>query len=169
MFDGVQIMSNEIAGLPLQRKVAFSLLLVFVAFSILSYVVLTTVITPTFDELDLSTAKTNLVRADRAIQTDIENLVAVTADWAPWDDIHDYARGVNPGFVDSNLNRPTLNNLGLDFMAVYAVEGEMLWSQLLVDGGERPIEQLGIFEVGNRAAPVLNSHSQVDASSVGIL
>ena len=80
MSDGVQIMSHEIADLPLQRKVAFSLLLVFVAFSILSYAVLTTVIAPTFDELDLSTAKTNLVRAERAIQTDIENLMAVTAD-----------------------------------------------------------------------------------------
>ena len=108
MFDGVLIMSNEIANLPLQRKVALTLLLVFAAFSILSYAILTTVIAPTFDELDLSTAETNLVRAERAIQSDIENLVAVTADWAPWDDIHDYVSGINPGFVKSNLNRPTL-------------------------------------------------------------
>ena len=169
MFDRVLIMSNEIANLPLQRKVALTLLLVFAAFSILSYSILTTVIAPTFENLDFSTAKTNLVRAERAIQNDIENLVAVTADWGPWDDIHDYVRSVNPGFVKSNLNRATLTNLGLDFIAVYAVEGELLWSQLLVDTEERGIEQLGIFEEGDRAASVLNSHSHADASSAGIL
>ena len=81
-------------------------MLVLAAFSILSYAILSNVIAPAFDELDYSTAETNLVRAERAIRNDIENLDAVTADWGPWDDIHDYARGVNPGFQKSNLDRP---------------------------------------------------------------
>jgi sensor domain CHASE-containing protein len=169
MFDGVRIMSNEIADLPLQRKVALTLLLVFAAFSLLSYTILTTVIAPTFDEIDLSTARTNLIRAERAIQSDIENLAAMTSDWALWDDIHDYVRGVNPGFKKSNLDRPTLTNLGLDLMAVYAVNDELLWSQVLVDGSERDIGELGIFGPGDRAAPLLASHAETDDRSVGIL
>jgi sensor domain CHASE-containing protein len=169
MFDGVQIMSTEIANLPLQRKVALTLLLVFAAFSILSYAILTTVIAPTFDELDMSTAETNLVRAERAIQSDIDNLVAVTADWAPWDDIHDYVRGINPGFLNSNLIRPTLTNLGLDFLAVYALHEELLWSQLLVDGENRDIAELAILNVGDRATPLLTSYVDEDARSAGIL
>jgi sensor domain CHASE-containing protein len=169
MFDGVLIMSNRIANLPLQRKVALTLLLVFAAFTILSFAILKTVIAPTFDELDLSEARTNLVRAERAIQSDIENLAAVTADWAPWDDIHDYVRGVNPGFKKSNLDRPTLENLGLDLMAVYAVDERRLWSQLLVDGEERSIDELGIFGPNDRAAALLTTHSQADGTSVGIL
>ncbi len=169
MFDGVLIMSNEIANLPLQRKVALTLLLVFAAFSILSYAILTTVIAPTFDELDLSTAETNLVRADRAIQSDIENLIAVTADWAPWDDIHDYVSGINPGFVKSNLNRPTLENLGLDVLAVYAIGDELLWSELLFEEQKHAIEELGVFGSGDRSAPLLTSHAQADANTVGIV
>jgi sensor domain CHASE-containing protein len=169
MFDGVFIMSNEIANLPLQRKVAFTLLLVFAAFSILSYAILTTVIAPTFDELDLSTAKTNLVRAERAIQSDIENLAAVTADWAPWDDIHDYTSGRNPGFVKSNLNRPTLDNLGLDVLAVYATGDKLLWSELLVEGQKVAIDELGVFGPEDRAAGLLTSHSRPDANTIGII
>lgn len=169
MFDGVLIMSNEIANLPLQRKVALTLLLVFAAFSFLSYAILTTVIAPTFDELDLSTAETNLIRAERAIQSDIENLVAVTADWAPWDDIHDYVRGVNPGFRKSNLDRPTLTNLNLDVLAVYAADSELLWSQMLIDGAERSIGELGILGPDDLAAPLLTSHSTMDNGTVGIL
>ena len=169
MFDGVQIMSNEIANLPLQRKVALTLLLVFAAFSILSYAILSTVIAPTFSELDVSTANTNLIRAERAIQSDIENLEAVTADWAPWDDIHDYVRGVNPGFTKSNLDRPTLTNLNLNFLAVYAVDDELLWSQLLFDDVEHSTDELGILGPDDRAAPLLTSHPAADNRTVGIL
>jgi len=169
MFDGVFIMSNEIANLPLQRKVAFTLLLVFAAFSILSYAILSTVIAPTFDELDLSTAKTNLVRAERAIQSDIDNLAAVTADWAPWDDIHDYVSGKHPGFVKSNLNRPTLDNLGLELLAVYAINDELLWGELLFEGQKLSVDELGIFDPDNRAAALLTSHSHPDANTIGIV
>ncbi len=162
-------MSKEFRNLPLQRKVSMTLLLVFAAFLLLSYAILTGVISPAFDELDLSTARTNLIRAERAIQTDIENLEAVTADWAPWDDIHDYVRGINPGFRKGNLDRPTLTNLGLDVMAVYALERELLWSQLLVDGVERDIAELGIFGESDRAADILTAHGEIESRTVGIV
>ena len=162
-------MSKEFRNLPLQRKVSMTLLLVFAAFLLLSYAILTGVISPAFDELDLSTARTNLIRAERAIQTDIENLEAVTADWAPWDDIHDYVSGINPDFKKGNLDRPTLTNLGLDVMAVYALDNELLWGQLLVDGEEHGIDELGIFGAGDRAAGLLTEHHEIESRSVGIV
>jgi sensor domain CHASE-containing protein len=162
-------MSKEIASQPLQRKVAITLLLVFAAFSVLSYAILTNVIAPAFNDLDLANARTNLIRAERAIQSDIENLAAVTADWAPWDDIHDYVRGVNPGFQKSNLNRLTLTNLNLDVVVVYANESRLLWSQLLVGENERSIDELGAFGAGDVAANLLTGHSRMDAKTVGLL
>ena len=162
-------MSNAFANMPLQRKVTVTLLLVFAAFSVLSYAILTGVITPAFHDLDLSAAETNLVRADRAIQSDIANLNAVTADWARWDDMHDYASGINPGFKKSNLDRPTLTNLGLDMLAVYSLDRRLLWSQLLVDGRERPLAALGILDPGNRASTSLTGHEHEDHVTVGLL
>ena len=162
-------MSNAFANLPLQRKVAFTLLLVFAAFSVLSYAILTGVITPAFHDLDLAAARTNLIRAERAIQSDLHNLNAVTADWARWDDMHDYASGINPAFRKSNLDRPTLTNLGLDMMAIYSLDRRLLWSQLLVDGEERPLDELGILGVGDRAAASLTGHAHEKDVTVGLL
>ena len=163
------IMSKAFDNLPLQRKVFLTLLLVFATFSALSYAILAGVISPAFDDLDLSMAQTNLIRAERAIQSDIQNLEAVTADWALWDDIHDYVRGINPGFKKGNLDRPTLTNLGLDVMAVYALERELLWSQLLIDGEEHDINELGIFAANDPAASILTAHHGLDSRTEGLV
>ena len=117
-------MSNGFAKLPLQRKVSLTLLLTITAFALISYAILSGVITPAFEDLELSAAKTDLVRAERAIGNDLDNLSAITADWAPWDDIYQYVSGEFPGFEKSNLVRPTLANLNLDMMAVYALDSE---------------------------------------------
>ncbi len=67
-------MSNGFAKLPLQRKVSLTLLLTITAFALISYAILSGVITPAFEDLELSAAKTDLVRAERSIDTDLENL-----------------------------------------------------------------------------------------------
>ena len=162
-------MSKEKASLPLQSKVSLTLALVFAAFSVLSYAILKAVIAPAFDDLDLSAASTNLVRAERAIETDIENLAAVTADWAPWDDIHTYVRGVNPEFKKSNLERPTLENLGLDVLVVYAAESERMWSQLLVEGIEHDLDELRIFAPNDPAFKRLSVHQRVEDHTIGLV
>jgi sensor domain CHASE-containing protein len=155
--------------MPLQSKVSVTLLLAIAAFIGLSYLILRLLVAPAFDNLEMRAAHSDLVRAEQAIQTDIDNLEAVTADWAPWDDIHDYVRGVNPGFRKSNLDRPTLTNLGLDFMAVYALGDERLWSQLLVAGAERPVSELGVLEPGDPRSSSLTSHPNFNSATVGIV
>jgi len=162
-------MSKEKANLPLQSKVSLTLVLVFAAFSVLSYGILKAVIAPAFDDLDLSAASTNLVRAERAVETDLENLAAVTADWAPWDDIHDYVRGINPEFEPSNLNRATLDNLGLDVIVVYAAEHELVWSQLLFEGTEHDAGELGIFAPNDPAFQRLSAHERVEDHTIGLV
>jgi sensor domain CHASE-containing protein len=162
-------MSNSAASMPLQSKVSVTLLFAIAAFIGLSYLILRVLIAPAFDDLEMRAAHSDLVRAEQAIQTDIDNLEAVTADWAPWDDIHDYVRGANPGFRKSNLDRPTLTNLGLDFMAVYALGDERLWAQLLYEGTERPVAELGVFERGDPRSSMLTSHPYVDSQTVGIV
>ena len=68
------------------------------AFVMISYSILRSVIAPAFDELEMAAAKSDIHRAEAALRTDIENLEALTADWAPWDDIYYYVQGQNPGF-----------------------------------------------------------------------
>ena len=162
-------MSNTVAGLPLQRKVALTLLLTITAFAGVSYVILSEVVAPAFEELEYEAARSDLVRAEQAIRTDIRNLQAITADWAPWDDIYHYVLGNNPGFRKSNLDRPTLENLGLDLMAVYGSDSRFVWSQLLFKDEIRNMDELGILGSSDRAFQKLTRHDDPESRTVGIV
>jgi two-component system NtrC family sensor kinase len=162
-------MSNSYASLPLQKKVTLTLLLTISAFAAISYLVLSKVIAPAFEDLELEAARSNLVRADQAIQTDISNLEAITADWAPWDDIYEYVLGRNPAFRKSNLDRRTLENLNLDMMAIYANGRRFVWGQLLLNGEELDLAELGILSPGDTAFADLAGHDRPEDRTVGIV
>ena len=69
-------MSNSAASMPLQSKVSVTLLFAIAAFIGLSYLILRILIAPAFDDLEMQAAHSDLVRAEQAIQTDIDNLEA---------------------------------------------------------------------------------------------
>ncbi len=162
-------MSKMTESLSLQAKVSLTLLLVVAGFTVLSYAILWTAVAPAFDKLEMKAAATDLVRAEGALQTDIDNLAAITADWGPWDDIYHYVRGENPAFQKSNLNRPTLENLGLDILAVFALDGTMIWSKVLVGGDEHPVSELNILNADNPSMAELTIHTSSTGRTLGIV
>jgi two-component system NtrC family sensor kinase len=162
-------MSNSYASLPLQKKVALTLLLTISAFAAISYLILSEVVAPAFEDLELEAARSDLVRAEQAIQNDIRNLEAITADWAPWDDIYEYVLGRNPAFRKSNLDRPTLENLNLDMMAIYANGRRFVWGQLLLNGEEIDLAELGILSPGDTAFADLAGHDKPEDRTIGIV
>lgn len=162
-------MSNRSTSLPLQTKVSLTLAVLIGTFIALSYTILDAVIKPAFDDLEQSAAEVDLTRAEMAIRTDLENLEAITADWAPWDDIYYYVLGEYPGFKKSNLDRPTLTNLGLDFMVVYPLRGDFLWGQILVDGMEKDPRELGILDPAHHSYRSLTAHADASSRTVGFI
>ena len=162
-------MSNHPSSLPLQTKVSLTLAVLIGTFIALSYTILEAVIEPAFDDLEQSAAEVDLTRAEMAIKTDMENLQAITADWAPWDDIYYYVLGEYPGFKKSNLDRPTLTNLGLDFMVVYPLRGDFLWGQVLVDGVDRDPRELGILDPRHHSYLALTVHPDAASRTVGFI
>ena len=162
-------MSNRQTSIPLQSKVSLALVLLTVTFVLVSYTILKSVIAPAFDDLEIDAARSDLHRAEAALWAEIENLEAVTADWAPWDDIYYFVSGQNPGFQKSNLERPTLNNLGLDMLAVYAADGRLVWSQLLVDGEEVSTDSLRILNPDRAESTGLVEHDSVLDRTAGFI
>lgn len=153
----------------MQTKLSLTLTIVITAFVALTWMILQSVVAPAFDDLEGSAAATDLVRAEMALKTDIENLEAVTADWAPWDDIFYYVRGENALFEKSNLDRPTLTNLGLDFMAIYARDGELMWGQIAAQDRTLPIDTLGVLNSNDPRSTLLVEHDTADSDAVGIV
>lgn len=162
-------MSNERPALALQSKVSLTLAALIAVFIFASWLVLDIVITPAFEELELKAASSDLKRAEMSLQSDLHNLHTVTSDWAYWDDIYLYVQGANPGFEDSNLDRLTLETLGLDFMAVFAADGRLVWSQALLGDEAVAATALGILEPGDAAADALSRHDSPESDTTGIV
>jgi two-component system NtrC family sensor kinase len=133
------------------------------------FVILKTVITPAFEELELEAAHSDLVRADQAIQNDIDNLAGVALDWASWNDMYEYVSGRNPGFRNSNLDQTTLDNLGLDMMAVYDYAGSLRWGRLMFEGSEVPLEQLALLSADSPAYRIITEHATPEDGIAGIV
>ncbi|NIL92866.1 MAG: HAMP domain-containing protein [Woeseiaceae bacterium] len=162
-------MSNIKAKRSLQRKVSLRLSLAMTVFIVGVFLILRVVITPAFEKLELKAAHADLVRADQAIQTDIDNLKAITLDWGLWDDIYEYAAGRNQGFQRSNLDRSTLENLGLDMLAIYEFGGRLKWGELHYEGEDIPLEKLELLGAGQPAAKLLTEHATPDSGALGIV
>jgi sensor domain CHASE-containing protein len=165
-------MPGRFPSLSLQQKVSLTLLAVMGSMVVLSYLVLSTTVAPAFAELELAAAEKNLVRAERAIQNDLQNLSAVVGDWAPWDDAHAFARGDNPGFPKSNLNVTTMANLDIDLLLVYDDKGEVLWRHLVqTDPADEPGDHdlLEIFRRDNPKSDKLIFHSELESHVEGLV
>jgi two-component system NtrC family sensor kinase len=133
------------------------------------YLILHQYVAPAFDQLELDEARTNLVRAERAIRADVSHINSVAGDWAIWDDSYDYVSGNYPSFEDSNLDRPTLENLGLDLMAYYDTSHRLVWGLMLHEGRDKSLDLLGIFQQDTRTAELLIEHSDADERVDGLL
>ncbi|MDJ0793869.1 MAG: CHASE4 domain-containing protein [Woeseiaceae bacterium] len=162
-------MSKQRPALALQSKVSLTLAALIAVFIIASWLVLDLLITPAFEELELKTAQSDLKRAEMALQSDLENLHTVASDWAYWDDIYRYVRGEYPGFQRSNLDGPTLATLDLGFMAIYALDGQQMWSQARLGDEFAEAAVLGIFTAGDPVANALTLHDEPASDTTGIV
>jgi sensor domain CHASE-containing protein len=161
-------MSNGLQTWSLQKKVSVTPAAVMSTLLLLTYVILNSIVGPAFDRLEIDDAERNLVRARRAIRSDLDMLDAIVRDWASWDDAHNYASGIDPEFRKSNLERPTLNNLNLDLLLVLDADGRELWGEALHEGRAMAPSALGIFDDGERSK-LLTQHTRLDGFTHGLL
>lgn len=162
-------MSNRVARKSLQEKVSLTLTGVMAVLALVIYSTLDGVIAPAFDQLEISEARTNLIRAERAIQNDLRNLSAITGDWGLWDDAFDFVRGEYPAFRDSNLNRPTLTNLGLNLLAVYDTDRNLVWGQVFHADENLGPDSLQILETETSTADYLLEHTDASGHVDGLV
>ena len=155
--------------MSLQQKVSVTLLSVTAVLALLSYVILNAVISPAFDDLEVQSAKTNLVRVDRAIDAELDNLIRISADWAPWDDSYQYVQGKYPAFEKSNLATTVLIDLHVNLMIFYDASGDVRWERLLVGGEVEELSSIGVFGFGAATEAKLNRHESVSSKYSGIL
>lgn len=96
-----------------------------------------------FLDLELSMARQDLERVEKAISRKMEATISSAKDYARWDDTWLFATGALPDYAEINFIDSTYSNLRLDMIAVYDAYGHRLYGSYIDDNGEiRPWDEL---------------------------
>src|SRR3989344_8796686 len=102
--------------MSLVKKITFILVLTFILLTSAMYILSKYIVLDFFLKINLDNADTNMQRAERAFNDEVQTIVHSAADWAPWDETYNYALGENEDFISENINTKTLENLNIKYM-----------------------------------------------------
>lgn len=135
-----------------------------------TFLILQVAIAPAFSTLEESDARTDLDRAELAIESQLQQLKAIVGDWAPWDEPYAFAQGENPDFIWRNVDLSTFRNIEVELMQFFDLEGRRLWSGYVGPRGEyADITSLGRLGEEDPLYSRLAGHTSVDSSVSGLL
>ncbi len=98
--------------MSLYAKVVLLLCTLFATYGAVDFLVQRRVILPSFEALEADLARTDMDRARRAIERELDQLQTFSADWGNWLDTYQYMAGENPAFVEENMTPVTLEAAG---------------------------------------------------------
>ncbi len=162
-------MLSRLAAWSLQKKMSMTLLGVITTFVLLTYLILNAIVSPAFDRLEIDDATRNLIRAERAIRSDVNVLDTTVRDWSSWDDTYAFARGENPDYVRSNLDLLSLTKLNLSLLLIFDSEGREVWGQVLQDDGTMSPAVLGVLDAAAPQDMPRIQHTRLDGFTRGLL
>jgi sensor domain CHASE-containing protein len=115
-------------SIPLSKRMAVAALALSLGITILIVVVFLITSSRGLLEMEESIADEASARAIAVLNSKTEGLVALTEDYALWDDMLLYLQGRDPSFLSRTFSDASLENLDLNFVALYGVQGKLLWS-----------------------------------------
>ncbi len=114
--------------MSIRSKVLLMVLSVFALSAALVHIIARLVILPPFGALEREEAGKDVARAVDVLERDVQLLAPSVADWSIWDDLYRFVGERDPAFIDANLAPSTLDDLRVDYFAVYDRAGERVWA-----------------------------------------
>ncbi|MFW5488835.1 MAG: EAL domain-containing protein [Desulfovibrio sp.] len=114
--------------MTLRRATIFSIAAVFLLLVGIQFLLTDALIRGEFKGLEQEKAYQYLSRAEGAIEQTTAHLRMLVSDWAWWSDSYEFVLKPNQEYVDSNLTAGILNNLQLNALVYYDMNGTVLWS-----------------------------------------
>lgn len=153
----------------LSRKVCISIGLIFILLLAVIYYLSEAIVQTGFARLEQQQITTNLVRLQKSIEGELDNLSLICGDWTPWDDTRDFMLGQKPEYVSSNLTAECISNLKLNFMMFIDNNGKILHTSVV-----NPQEKV-FLELPDELSQFIVSHKELldltepDESKSGLL
>lgn len=133
--------------LSVRSKILFSVVASIVAFSILVYVISTSVLLESYRSLEKTAMEQNLSRAHDAIKEFENQQMIKLSDWAAWDEAYTYARDRDETWANETIYVTGLANLDINMMLFTDPEGKniLLRTADIETRTEAPQEELRVF------------------------
>ena len=87
------------------------------------------VLFPQFVLLQETEAKQDMQRIVSLIDHELTSVSQKVADWAAWDDTYEYVIDHNPDYEESNLLLESLIHMQINMLAIFDLEGQLIWGQ----------------------------------------
>ena len=82
-----------------------------------------------YEQIEEQEMEDNVIRIERAIQSDISYLDTTVYDWAAWDDTYRFIETNNSEYIESNLADETFSLLDINFMLFFDSSGNIVYSK----------------------------------------
>ena len=82
-----------------------------------------------YKELEIEDIKASVMDIKTTLEYNLENLYAITNDWAAWDDTYQFIQDKDEDYIDSNLVDGTFDSLGLNLIVYYDIEGQVVFEK----------------------------------------
>jgi sensor domain CHASE-containing protein len=89
------------------------------------------IVLSSFERLEADTSRSNVQRIINVLQDNFDAMVGTGLDWGHWDETYRYARGEDPGFVETNLTVLTAYNLNLNMMLFVDAKKNLLHAEVI--------------------------------------
>ncbi|GAB4480444.1 MAG: hypothetical protein Kow0088_22040 [Anaerolineales bacterium] len=116
-----------------------------------------------------SAIQSDLKRIENTLETELENLSVITADWSAWDDTYQFVQDHNPEYIESNLNETTFSNLELNLIAIVASDGTIAYAEFFDLNREEFTESPAELLPHLSSDSILLAHPTTDSEIKGLL
>jgi sensor domain CHASE-containing protein/predicted RNA-binding protein with RPS1 domain len=102
---------------------------IFIVFAVMTYYISEFAIMTGFQKVEKQDYETRMTVLDNAIKSEKEYLKGQNLDWSVWDDPYNFMTEKNQDFIDVNVAKEMLANLGIDFYVMLDKEYNIVFIQ----------------------------------------
>ncbi len=147
--------------MSIAQRVNLSIIAVGVSAIAVVYVVVRALILDSYGELQASSVAQSIARSRAAIESPVEQIRRAAGDWAPWIETSRFVQGRNPDYVGSNIDPTTLENLEVDAIIYYDIDGRLVYAAAVADDELVPAERV-LADIPEPGSPFLATRSTHD-------
>lgn len=145
--------------MKLQAKMALSLLLLGGVFTTASYFGMHALLHPILEAVDRESTIKDLARVEQLVNTELQSLNIVAADYANWDHTFDFVQGRRDQYIVENLDWEFWKNVDIHMMQFFDVDGRLIWGSVADPTYSRIIPMDDLF-----SPPIAASHPVLSAA-----